>query len=179
MLACAKSLEGNTVLNILCHDWKERTGGCLCCWLLWGKSNRNHVITPIFLPCPSVAFPKRSVYLQIWCFLCYRGLLGLVIHHHLKKGTFFPVLQMSFLIRKTDVWNFLFAYAFLPVVFCSAWTRKPGTPLTGLHGSVSTSTAAQEGWVALLFWTPFKQSKDLISSLPARGLSFTCCGCTQ
>lgn len=179
MIVCEKSQEGNTVLNILCRDWKERTGGWLCCWLLWGKSNRNHVITPIFPPCPSVAFPKHSVYLQIWCFLCYCGLPGLVIHHHPKKGTFFPVLQMSFLIRKTDIWNFLFTYAFLLVALCSARTWKSGCPLTGFHRSVSTSTAAQKGRLALLFWTPFKQSKDLNSSLPARGLSFTYCGCAQ
>lgn len=103
-----KSLEGNTVLNILYHDWKERTGGCLCCWFLGGKFNRNHVITLIFLPYSSVAFPKYLVYLLNWCFLSYRRLPGLVMHHHLKKETFFPVLQMSFLIRKTDLWNILF-----------------------------------------------------------------------
>lgn len=85
-----KSLEGNMVLNITYHDWKERTGGCLCYWFLRGKSNRNHVITPIFLPCPSVAFPKYLVYLLNWCFLCYRRLPGLVIHHNIKKRDFLP-----------------------------------------------------------------------------------------
>lgn len=113
-----KSLEGNTVLNILYHDWKERTGGCLCCWFLGGKFNRNHVITLIFLPYSSVAFPKYLVYLPSWCFLCYHRLPGLVIHYHLKKGTFFSVLQMPFLIRKTDLWSVLFPFHSLHLSVC-------------------------------------------------------------
>lgn len=115
---CEKSLEGNTVLNILYLDWKERTRGCLRCWFLRGKSNRNHVITPVFLLCPSNAFPKYLVLLLNWCFLCYCRLPRLVIHYHLKKKIFFPVLQMSFLIRKTDHWNIVFPFHSLCLSVC-------------------------------------------------------------
>lgn len=95
----------------------EKTGACLCCWFLEGESNRNHVITPIFLPCRSVVFPEYLVYLRNWCFLCYHRLPVLVTHHLKKKETFFPVLQMSVLIRKTDIWSVLFPYhSFMP--FC-------------------------------------------------------------
>lgn len=111
-----KSLEGNTVLNILYHDWKERTGGCLCCWFLGGKSNRNRVITPIFL-CHSVAFPNRSVYLLNWCFLCYRGLPGLVIHHHLKELSSLRCVCLVWLGKQT-LWNILFPFHSLCLSVC-------------------------------------------------------------
>lgn len=153
MLVCEKSLEGNTVLNIHCHDGGEKTGGCLCCWFLWGKSNRDHVITPIFLPCPPVAFPKHLVYLKSWCFFCYCGLPGLVIHHHLKNGTFLPVLQMSFLIRKTDIWNFLFTFHclhILLVAFCSYSTWKSGNAFVARVSRELFITMPGEGRLALL-----------------------------
>jgi len=83
-----------------------------------GNLNRNHVTSPIFLPCPSDAFPKYLVYLLNWCFLCYHRLPELVIHHHLKKETFFSVLQMSFLIRKTELRNILFPFHSLCLSVC-------------------------------------------------------------
>lgn len=156
----------------------EKTGACLCCWFLEGESNRKHVITPIFLPCPSVVFPEYLVYLQNWCFLCYRRLPVLVTHHLKKKETFFPVLQMSDLIRKTDIWSGLFRFhSFMP--FCLLHFVHPGCGSRAdpwwprLQGHIS----AQALWHAQTGTA--KQSQDLNSSLPAGELSCPDCKCTQ
>lgn len=157
-----KSLEGNTVLNILYHDWKERTGGCLCCWFLGGKSNRNRVITPIFL-CPSVAFRNHLVCLLNWCFLCYCGLPGLVIPRHLRKLSSLCCKCRFWLGKQTSETSCSLstAYAFLFAAFFSAWMWQSGRPFLVMapREHFSTSSVAHTGRLALLFCPIWNEAK--------------------
>lgn len=146
----------------------EKTRACLCCWFLEGESNRNHVITPIFLPCPSVVFPEYLVYLRNWCFLCYHR-LPVSVTHHLKKR------RLSSLCCKCQFW----LGKQTSEVFCSLTTASCLSVCCILFilNVAAGQTLGGQGSKGT-FWHKH-QSQDLNSSLPARELSCPDCKCTQ